>query len=126
MYFFTPFAFSIRLMNFQKISLHSCFINENNYLYFTYAPNISPNLSYISFYWVNFLYTEVTHFYIMIQTNFFILFFFMALDFIDVHHFETIRIHCMLSHSVVSDSFQPHGLYSPPGFSVHGFSNTLF
>ena len=26
----------------------------------------------------------------------------------------------VLSHSVVSDSLQPHGLYSPPGSSVHG------
>ena len=24
-----------------------------------------------------------------------------------------------VSHSVVSDSLQPHGLYSPPGSSVH-------
>ena len=25
-----------------------------------------------------------------------------------------------VSHSVVSNSLQPHGLYSPPGSSVHG------
>ena len=29
---------------------------------------------------------------------------------------------CVLSLSVMSDSFQPHGLYSPPGSSVHGDS----
>ena len=28
----------------------------------------------------------------------------------------------MLSHSLMSDSLWPHGLYSPPGFSVHGDS----
>ena len=28
----------------------------------------------------------------------------------------------MLGSSVVSDSLQPHGLYSPPGSSVHGDS----
>ena len=28
----------------------------------------------------------------------------------------------MLSGSVMSDSLQPHGLYSPPGSSVHGDS----
>ena len=27
---------------------------------------------------------------------------------------------CVLSHSVLSDSLQPHGLYSPPGSSVFG------
>ena len=43
------------------------------------------------------------------DTNQFFLFllFFMALDFMGVHHFENTRIHCMLSHSVVSDSFRP-------------------
>ena len=30
----------------------------------------------------------------------------------------------VLSRSDVSDSSQPHGLYSPPGFSVHGFLQT--
>ena len=29
---------------------------------------------------------------------------------------------CVLSCSVVSDSLRPHGLYSPPGTSVHGVS----
>ena len=43
-YLFASFAFSIRLMSFQKISLHSCFINENNYLYFICTL----------FYWINF------------------------------------------------------------------------
>ena len=28
----------------------------------------------------------------------------------------------VLSHSVVTDSLQPHGLYSPPDSSVHGTS----
>ena len=31
-----------------------------------------------------------------------------------------VTVLCVLSHSVMSDSLRPYGLYSPPGSPVHG------